>query len=103
MFIWLKFNINLSASFGMIAGVLNTYYLSRLYLKEKVVRHSILRMLNFILYYAIAIYLTSNLIEWLIVKTGIDQNISWIICTIVASFCNFIFVSKISLHTKQGS
>lgn len=103
LFLWLKFSIDLSASFGMIAGVLNTYLLSRLYLNEKAVNHSNLRMLVFFLYYAIAIFLTSNSIEWLTEKNNINHNISWLMCTIIASFFNFIFVSKIALHLKQYS
>ena len=75
----------------------------RLYLNEKAVNHSNLRMLVFFLYYAIAIFLTSNSIEWLTEKNNINHNISWLMCTIIASFFNFIFVSKIALHLKQYS
>lgn len=101
IFLWLTFSIDLSAAFGMIAGVVNTYLLSRLYLNERVVKHSNIKMLVFFLYYAIAIFLTSNSIEWMTVAINVNHNISWLICTIVASFFNFIFVSKIALHLKQ--
>ena len=101
LFLWLKFNLDVSASFGMIAGVANTYLLSRLYLNQVIVKHSNIKMIVFFLYYAVSIFITSNSIEFLTENKNINYNISWLFCTIVASFINFIFVSKIALNVKK--
>ena len=101
IFFYYNFNIEISASFGMTAGVANTYLLSRLYLNQEVVKHSNIKMLVFFLYYALTILITSNSIKWITEITHINHNISWLLCSIIASFFNFIFVSKIALHIKK--
>jgi hypothetical protein len=102
LLISLKFNIDISASCGMVAGVFNTYILSRLYLNKSAVVHSNIRMLIFFSYYSVAIFLTSFSIEWLTLIKKIDHNFSWLICTVIASFINFVFVSKIALYIKRN-
>ena len=94
-------SINFSAALGMLAGVINTYTMSRLFLKEKAIDHSNLTMILFLVYYAFAIFLTSNSVEYITKISSIGHNLSWLLCTIVASFFNFIFVSKIGLRTKS--
>ena len=93
------FEIDFSAIFGMLVGIINTYILSRLYIKENIVSHSNKRLFFFIIYYILAIYVTSQSIEILGSLDQIGYNLSWLLCTLIASICNFIFLSFIVLKT----
>ena len=97
---FIGFEVDISAIFGMLIGILNTYILGRIYMKDRVVSHSNKRLFFFIIYYFLAIYVTSQSIEFLGNFEQIGTNISWLICTVLASFCNFIFLSYITLKTS---
>ena len=47
MISFLGFPINISSSLGMLVGILNTYILSRIYLKKVIVPHSNKRLFFF--------------------------------------------------------
>jgi len=82
--IFSNLSINFSAALGMSAGVINTYTMSRLFLKEKAIDHSNRTMLLFLIYYAFAIFVTSNSVEHITRISSIGHNLSWLLCTIVA-------------------
>ena len=96
---FIGFEVDISSIYGMLVGIFNTYILSRIYMKESVVLHSNKRLFFFLIYYILAIYVTSQSIEILGNIDTIGNNISWLFCTIVASICNFIFLSFITLKT----
>ena len=98
---FLGFPINISSSLGMLVGILNTYILSRIYLKKVIVPHSNKRLFFFSIYYAIAILITSQAIEILGSYKFLSYNLAWLYCNIIASILNFVFLNFITLATKQ--
>lgn len=96
-----NFNLKVSAATGMVCGVINTYTMSRFFLKEKIVTHSLSRLISFLIYYSISILITSNSIEHLTVISKINHNVSWVFCVFIASIFNFIFVNEVGLHGKK--
>lgn len=97
LFISIGFMVGLSSAIGMVIGILNTYTLSRFYMKEEKVNHSNKRLALFGTYYAIMVFLTSSFIQFVSQYSMIGENIGWLIGTIGASVCNFLFLSFVSL------
>jgi putative flippase GtrA len=95
------YKIETSAATGMAAGVINTYTMSRLFLKEKVIRHSISRLILFLSYYTVSILLTSKSIDKITEIYKISHNVSWIFCVFIASIFNFVFVNEVALKNKK--
>ena len=93
--------ISLSSAVGMIFGILNTYTLGRKYIKKKAIAHSNLQLIIFALYYAMAVFLTSLSIAALSSILKGNENIAWLFCTTVASLCNYLFISRITLSQKE--
>jgi putative flippase GtrA len=101
IFVYIGFGIDFAAAIGMVFGTLNTYTLGRKFIKDDSINHSNKMAAFFIIYYACAIYITSNTIE-LLGSTGyINYNFAWLICTIAASICNFIFLNNIALKLRN--
>jgi len=96
-----NFNLKVSAATGMVGGVINTYTLSRFFLKEKIITHSYSRLILFLLYYTLSILITSKSIEYLTVINKINHNVSWVLCVFIASIFNFFFVNEVGLHSKK--
>lgn len=90
----------ISSGIGMIAGILNTYTMSRLYLNSKPTKHTILKLIIFFSYYGIAIYITSTSIEALAKAGFTSLNVSWIVCNLIASLVNFVFI-KITMRPDR--
>ena len=101
VFNYIGVSIDLSAAIGMIIGTLNTYTLGRKFIKDDSINHSNKMASIFIIYYACAIYITSNSIELLGSTKYINDNFAWLICTVSASICNFFFLNNIALKLKN--
>ena len=95
--VYFGFTIGIASAFGMILGIINTYTLSRFYMKEAKVDHSNKRLALFGTYYAVMVVLTSSFIQFISHFSVIGENLGWLIGTIGASVCNFLFLSFISL------
>jgi putative flippase GtrA len=98
---YLAIRIDVSASIGMTFGILNTYTLGRMFLKEKPVKHSHKTAIIVGTYYFIAILITSRSIELLGSTQLLSYNFSWLSCTIVASIVNFIFLNNYALKNTE--
>ena len=92
--------IGVSSAIGMIFGILNTYTLGRKYIKKKAIAHSNLQLIVFGFYYAVAVFLTSLSISTLSLILEGNENLAWVLCTIAASLCNYLFISIITLYQK---
>ena len=97
---FLNFGIDFAAIIGMLLGIFNTYVLSRIYMKPFIVQHSNKKLFIFITYYASSIYVISQLIVYFGSFPAIGYNIAWLVCNIIASFCNFLFISFVTLKIK---
>ena len=91
-------NIKIAAATGMVAGVVNTYTLGRLFIKEKKVYHSNKRLTLFGVYYALMIFITSYSIEIMNKIWIFHHYVVWFICTVIAAFFNFLFLSYVALR-----
>ncbi len=98
---YISVSIDLSAAIGMIIGTLNTYTLGRKFIKDYSINHSNKMATVFIVYYACAIYITSNSIELLESTKYVNDDFAWLICTISASVCNFFFLNNVALKLKN--
>ena len=98
LFLMASVNITVSAATGMIAGVLNTYTLGRMFIKERRIDHSNKRLTLFVVYYVLMILLTSHSIE-LITNLGLIHHYAvWLVCNAIAACCNFLFLSYVALR-----
>jgi len=98
---YLGIKIDFSAAIGMVFGTLNTYTLGRKFIKEDTINHSNKMATIFIFYYVCSIYITSNSIELLGSTKYINYNFAWLICTILASIFNFIFLKNIAFKSRN--
>ena len=96
----LNTNISIASAVGMLTGILNTYTLGRKYIKKQEIAHSHLQLVIFTLYYSVAIFVTSGSIELLSKTTHVNEKFAWLICNVIASLCNFLFISKVTLVQK---
>lgn len=91
--------VGVSSAVGMVCGILNTYTLGRKYIREEEVAHTNTRLLVFFIYYVLAVFFTSWMIESLSTSQHFAPTIAWLICNILISICNFAFIRFVSLRT----
>lgn len=98
----IQFNINISfaSATGMTIGIFNTYTLGRIYIKNEKIAHSHIQLFIFTVYYSVAVLVTSWFIELLSSTAYMNETVAWLICNLIASICNFLFISKVTLVQK---
>ena len=89
-------NFNLSIFFsaitGQILGLISNYFLnSRLVFRKRL---DFKFKMVFLIYYLSAIYLVGKAIE--ILSNIFDYRISWLLCVVVATISNFIFLKFVA-------
>jgi hypothetical protein len=95
--VFLNFDIVLASFTGMTIGVLNTYLLSLKYIAGDRACFSWAKLTIFSLYYGSAIYVTSFSIDLLIQELNFITSFAWLICNVIASICNYVFIAQITL------
>ena len=88
----MKISIFFSAISGQIFGVISNYFLNSRFVFRKKLDFQF--KMVFLIYYLSAIYLVGKLIE--VISNILDYRISWLLCVVVASIFNFIFLKFVT-------